>query len=156
MKDKYEEIYAKIRNAILKLIPDEWNKIWFYGEVLKDATNIYYYFKSEFTDKLVCCMDIPKEYGLDEDDYYESFEETEDLVEVLHSTFKKNNEKLWTNFTLIFDEDGKYDINFDYTDISIGKFSLSARHAIWEYNVLNMKCTDSYSQNVIAEYLSEK
>ena len=79
--------------------------------------------------------------------------EIDDLVEELYSLFKENNENKWTNFTLIFDENRKYDIKFDNTDISNGEFSLMARHIIWRYNVLKMEPSDSYSKNVIKRYL---
>lgn len=153
MKNKYNDIYMKIMEIISRLTPDTWSKVWFYGEVLKDATDVYYYFKSKTKNKLICCMDIPKEYDIDEDDYYDSLEEIDDLIEELYSLFKENNENKWTNFTLIFDENRKYDIVFDNTDISNGNFSLRERHVVWRYNVLKMEPSDSYSNNVIKKYL---
>ena len=58
MNKKYNEIYTQIKTTISNLIPDEWNQIWLYAEVLNDATNVYYYFKSKTTNKLICCMDV--------------------------------------------------------------------------------------------------
>ncbi|MBQ3423472.1 MAG: DUF600 family protein [Romboutsia sp.] len=47
------------------------------------------------------------------------------------------------------------DVNFDYKNISNEKFSLKARHVIWEYNVLKKQFTDSYSKNVLDRYSHE-
>ena len=151
--NKYNNRYIEIIQAISACIPDTWSNVWFYSEILKDAENVYFYFQSKSKNKLINCTDIPDEYDVDEDDYFDTIEEIANLCDRLHSLFKENNENEWTNFTLTFDENKKYDIKFDNTDISNGKFSLSDRYVIWEYNVLKMEPSDSYSNNVIKKYL---
>ena len=41
---KMAEIYGKIANKVNDIIPDEWGKVWLYGEVLDDSSEVYFYF----------------------------------------------------------------------------------------------------------------
>lgn len=151
---KYNNQFEKIVNEISACIPDEWSNIWFYSEVLKDAQNIYFYFKSKSKNKLIQCMEISDEYNVDEDDIIDSLMEISELTVKLHRTFKENNEREWTNFTMIVDESGKFKVDFDYTDISKGEFLLDDRYTIWEYKTLGIQPSNSYSKNIIDKYLN--
>ena len=59
---KMGELYVDIANKVNEIIPDKWEKIWLYAEVLDDSSEVYFYFYSKISKKIIYSHDIPNKY----------------------------------------------------------------------------------------------
>lgn len=149
-------IYGEIANKLNEIIPDEWSKIYLYGEVLEDSREVYFYFDSMTSSNIVYGHDIPKIYNVDKKIYRQLLRELTKFVVDLHVEYKENNDKQWTNLTFLLDSSGKFNIKFNYDDILKSPFLSGERQIIWEYEVLGIEPTDENHKEIIDRYLNSK
>ena len=86
------EIYGKIANKVNDIIPDEWEKVWLYGEVLDDSSEVYFYFYSITRKKIIYSHDIPNEYKVNNAMYEDLLFELVDIIQELNLEYNDNNE----------------------------------------------------------------
>ncbi|NFQ68130.1 antitoxin YezG family protein [Clostridium sporogenes] len=153
---KMGEIYGEIANMVIEMIPDKWNEIYLYGEVLEDSSEVYFYFNSLTRNNIIYGYDIPEIYNVDENIYENLLMELTDIVEELYKEYKENNENVWTNFTFRLNNAGKFNIKFNYDDILKSLFSSGERQIIWEYEVLQIEPTNENHKKIIDRYLDSK
>ncbi|MHC1748105.1 MAG: antitoxin YezG family protein [Cellulosilyticaceae bacterium] len=153
---KMSEIYGEIANRIIGMIPDKWNEIYLYGEVLDYSSEVYFYFSSLTRDSIIYGHDIPRIYGVDENIYENLLMELTDIVEELYKEYKENNDNIWTNFTFTLNNYGKFNIKFNYDDILNSLFSSGERQIIWEYEVLQIEPVNENDKKIIEKYLDSK
>ncbi|NFN93537.1 DUF600 family protein [Clostridium botulinum] len=153
---KMGEIYGEIANMVIEMIPDKWNEIYLYGEVLQDSSEVYFYFNSLTSNNIIYGHDIPKIYSIDENIYENLLMELTDIVEELYKEYKENNEDVWTNFTFRLNNTGKFSIKFNYDDILKSPFLSGERQIIWEYEVLGIEPTNENHKEIIDRYLNSK
>ncbi|URZ03552.1 antitoxin YezG family protein [Clostridium felsineum] len=151
---KMSGIYGQIANMLVEMIPDKWSEIYLYAEVLKDSSEVYFYFNSVTREDIIYSHTIPEIYKVDENIYEDLLMELNDIVEELNREYKENNENIWTNLTLILNNSGKFNIKFNYDDILKSKFSSGERQIIWEYEVLQIIPTNEEQKKIIDRYLN--
>ena len=127
---KMGAIYGEIANILNEIIPDKWNKIYLYGEVLDDFREVYFYFDSAISKDIVYGHDIPRTYNLDKKTYRQLLRELTKFIVDLHVEYKENNDIVWTNLTFLIDSSGKFNIKFNYDDILKSPFSSGERQII--------------------------
>lgn len=149
-------IYREIANKLNEIIPDEWSKIYLYGEVLEDSREVYFYFDSITSNDIVYGNDIPKTYNVDKKIYRQLLRELTKFIVDLHVEYKENNDMKWTNLTFLLDSSGKFNIKFNYDDILKSPFLSGERQIIWEYEVLGIEPTDENHKEIIDRYLNSK
>ncbi|MBU3179433.1 antitoxin YezG family protein [Clostridium estertheticum] len=153
---KMGEIYGKIANKVIEMIPEKWNEIYLYGEALEDSREVYFYFNSLTSNNFIYGHDIPEIYSVDENIYDKLLMELIDIVQELYIEYKENNENVWTNFTFRLNNAGKFNIKFNYEDILKSLFSSGERQIIWEYEVLDIQPTNENHKEIIDRYLRNK
>lgn len=157
MEERCNELYQKIFNQIEDLIPDKWKKIYLYGEVLPDSVDMNLYFESATKNELINAMYIDEIYNLNSDKQQELRKKIRETIRQLKRVYAEEMEdKVWSNFTMVFEEDGKINIDFDYTDIPKSDTTVVDRHIIWEYEVLKKMPESTKAKNVIKRYLAQK
>jgi len=62
-----------------------------------------------------------------------------------------NEQEPWTNITFILESNGKFKIDYDYTDLS--EASPREQHIIWKYKYLGIMPKNEYGKKVIEEYI---
>lgn len=154
--NKMNEIYQDIAEKINDVIPDEWEKVFLYGEVLYDSELVYLYFLSKKNHELIYYLDIPEKYKIEWRIFDIPVEKLDSSILDLYNEYKKQNEKVWTNFTLILDNTGKFRIDFNYDDIYKSEFTISERQHIWEYEVMGIEPTLEEHKEIIERYLKTK
>ena len=130
------ELYQEIANKITDMIPDEWTNIYFYGEVLNDSTTAFFYYKQTKTGATLYCHYIPEVYKVSKDAYDKMLTDLYDTLRELRDECKNSGKAVWTNFTLTMDNDGNFNIKYNYDDVLNTDLLISERHAFWEYEVL--------------------
>ena len=65
--------------------------------------------------------------------------------------FIDNNQEPWTNFTMSFDNTGKFNINFDYDNLS--NTNSHERKTIWDYKHLGIMPKSNLGKKYLEAYL---
>ncbi|WP_413765772.1 immunity protein YezG family protein, partial [Vibrio vulnificus] len=77
---------------------------------LEDSTEAYFFFTTPKKDGFIYSNNIPKVYDVDVEIYDDLVFELYDVLEKLREEFKKNEQELWKNLTLILHDSGKFKI----------------------------------------------
>ena len=152
---KMGELYGIIANKVNDIIPDNWEKIYLYGEILDDSREVYFYFKSLTNKELVYGHDIPIKYNVDKRMYRQLLRELISSIVDLYNEYKENNESVWTNLTFLLDNTGKFNIKYNYDDVLNSEFTAGERQIIWEYDVLGIEPEEEHKE-MINKYLESK
>ncbi|MCI6693247.1 MAG: antitoxin YezG family protein [Clostridium sp.] len=153
---KMGELYVDIANKVNEIIPDKWEKIWLYAEVLDDSSEVYFYFYSKISKKIIYSHDIPNKYKVNNGIYEDLLFELLDIIQELNSEYKQNNESVWTNLTFLLDNTGKFKIKYNYDDVLKSEFTSGERQIIWEYEVLGVEPELKEYKEMINKYLESK
>jgi hypothetical protein len=127
MEEKLNKIYEKIADNLNQTIPEEWDKVYMYGEVNEHMQKAFFYYYPSNSDKLL------------------------EIMEELWNEFKNNGQEPWTNFTFVLESNGKFKIDYDYTDLS--EASPREQRWIWKYKYLGIMPENEKGKKVIEEYI---
>lgn len=143
---KIKEIYEDIQRRIFYMIPEKWDKMYLYCQIMdridgqKTGELFFYYIPKGILKKNpVNVYEIPQKFNLDEKEYLKLVKILYKKIEALREEFKKIEVvSTWTNITIKI-EGIKFKAEYDYEDLSKSKFSSYERHIIWRYNNLGIK-----------------
>lgn len=143
---KIKEMYEDIQRRIFYMIPEKWDKMYLYCQVIelengqKTGELFFYYIpKGIFKKNPVNVYEIPQKFNLDEKEYLKLVNILYKKIVLLREEFKKIEiVPTWTNLTIMI-EGIKFKVEYDYEDLSKSKFSSYERHIIWRYNYLGIK-----------------
>lgn len=153
MEERLNEIYGKIANTLNETIPENWDKVYVYGEILEDVQKGFFNYYPISSKESVYSHNIPDLFDIDEDEYDELWYQLLDNLTELWNEFKNNGQEPWTNLTFILESTGKFKIDYDYTDLSDADDS--ERHLIWDYKYLGIMPEDDDDKKIIEEYLKK-
>lgn len=109
-----ENIYQYIYDELSKYFTPNWSNLIVYLEYGNASYSFMFYIKED--DKYVKCYDIP---NVSEKEIAKSFANIDKLI----SRERNNQEdKCWTNMTMIVTKTGQMHTDFDYTDLSEGNY----------------------------------
>lgn len=151
MEQKLNEIYGKVANTLNKTIPEKWDKVLLYGEVNEDTRTAYFNYYPAGKKESVYSHDIPQIFNIPKLEYRKQLRQLLDNLEELWNEFKNNGQEPWTNLTFILENNGKFNIEYDYTDLS--NANDVERHAIWDYKYLGIIPEDEYTKKFVEEYI---
>ncbi|HEX9061245.1 MAG TPA: antitoxin YezG family protein [Clostridia bacterium] len=146
-----EKVYQKIANTLNETIPEEWDRVYMYGEISEGAREAFFNYYPKESKVSVYSHDIPELFEISEDEYDKLLYELLDNVKELWQEFKNSGEEVWTNLTFILESTGKFKIDYDYTDLS--EASPRKQHIIWKYKYLGIIPKDENDKKIIDEYL---
>jgi uncharacterized protein (TIGR01741 family) len=151
MEKKLNEIYGKIAETLNETIPEEWDKVFMYGEINEDAQKTFFNYYPVGSKESIYSFDIPDLFDISEDENDNLRYKLLNILEELWQEFKNNGQEPWTNLTFILESTGKFKIDYDYTDLS--EESPSERHLIWDYTYLGILPEDGDDKKVIDAYI---
>lgn len=149
-----EKVYQKIANTLNETIPEEWDKVYMYGEISEGAREAFFNYYPNGSKVSVYSHDIPELFEISEDEYDKLLYELLDNVKELWQEFKNSGEEVWTNFTFILESTGKFKIDYDYTDLS--EASPRKQHITWKYKYLGIRPKDENDKKLIDEYIKSQ
>lgn len=153
-EDKLNEIYNKIADTLNEMIPELWGKIYMYGEVSEGAKEVYFYYYPEGSSKPVYSQDITKLFNISKTEYYNELLQLIDNITELWEEFKSTDLEPWTNLTFVLENNGEFNIDYDYTDLS--EADPIEQHTVWEYKYLNIVPEDARYKKFIDKYENSK
>ena len=159
---KIKEMYEDIQKRIFYMIPEKWDKMYLYASVsdLIDGNKtgelfFYYIPKGIFKKNPVNVYEIPQKFNLEEKEYLKLVNILYQKIVNLREEFKKIELlPTWTNLTMSI-QGIKFEVEYDYEDLSKSKFSSYERHIIWRYNYLGIKeeQLNKKEKEIIEKYL---
>lgn len=158
-----KKIYASLQKQLFYLIPEKWDKIFLYASVIEQMLNLetgelffYYYPKGILKKNPVNVYEIPSRFNLNEEEYIKLVEKLYDTIKQLREVYKKQGAKLWSNITIKL-IGLKFEIEFNYENLTYSKYSGTERHIIWKYKNLELplESFNRKDRKLISNYLEE-
>ncbi len=146
-----ERIYSKIAKKIVQMIPEEWARVFVYGEILEDVQKGFFYYLTKDGNQPIYSYYIPKLFGVPKEKYGEQREEFLNSLQELWEVFKRSAEPVWTSMTMILESTGKFKIDYDYEDLT--EADDHERLIIWKYKYLGLIPEDEDDKEFLEEYL---
>lgn len=162
---KIRELYEGIQKNLFYMIPEKWDTILLYTSIVdlidkNTAGELFFYYipKGILKKKPVNVYEIPKKFNLDEDEYIKLVHVLYEKFVDLREEFKKvePNENTWSNLTMII-HGLKFNVEYDYEDLSNSRFSSYERHIIWRYKYLKIPEAElnKKERKILKDYLIE-
>lgn len=157
------KIYSELQKQLFYLIPEKWDKIYLYASVeermpgFETGELFFYYFPKGILKKNpVNVYEIPNKFSLNEDQYIKLVEKLFLLIKKIRSVFQEKNHRLWSNLTIRI-EGLKFEIEYNYEDLTLSQYSNEDRHIIWRYNNLNLpyEAFTKSEKKIIKRYINE-
>lgn len=144
-------IYQQIAELVVDIIPEEWSKVYLYGEIVEGSQTAYFYYYPYGSDSPVYSHDITELFTVSESEYSERWHQLVDIIQKLWREFKDNDQESWTNLTLTLENTGKFNIEFNYDDLS--NADIHERKTIWKYKYLGIMPKSNSGKKHLEKYL---
>lgn len=156
METILNNLYKEIAETVNEMIPEQWEKFWFYAQVSETGGGTYFYYNTPDEPKnYKYSLEVPFIFTIDEDDFTEKKRKLFDLSEKLRDVYKENDQELWYSFTLSLEKTGKLNISFDYTDWFSTDYSFSDQQIIWKHKYLGEEPSDTSLKGIIEKYKAD-
>ena|SRR5690625_3277370 len=100
MEQKLQNIYQEILETINQMIPEEWEKFYFYAQISDTGGGNYFYYSTPQKPKeYQYSLEIPFNFAVDDDSFTELRRHLFNLSEKMREIFKKHDQELWYSFT---------------------------------------------------------
>ena len=127
--DNNEKIIAEsIYNELVKF-DVAWDKVVFYAEISKDNYMMEFYMPDK-NGKYVKCYNID---NITDEELNKAFEQIFNAVNPIWLNLDEKNQ--WSNLTFIVDNEGNFQINYDYTDLTENCYEYRKQ---WKNKYLNI------------------
>lgn len=133
-EDRLSSIYHRIVENVVETIPEAWTKAYLYGEITEIVQKSYFFYYPLQHNEPVFSHDIPERFGVPEEAYDQLWFQQLAILKELWEEFRNHGDP-WTNLTMYIDHTGKFNIDYDYEDVS--KMSDEERMLIWMHKYLN-------------------
>lgn len=157
MEQQMERMYPRIAEHVISMIPDEkWLEIYLYAEILDDSREVYFYFNTFENNDFIYSHDIPEIYGVSEKTYDTLLIELQTIFDELRQIFINNDQKPWTNLTLLLKHPGKLKIYYNYEDVINSKISPTKKQMIFEYQHLGLLPKNEEDRQFVENYVKSQ
>lgn len=155
MQEEVKRIYNDLLSSLNKLIPENWEKIYFYASIIegkKGEMYFYYFPKKIIKAKPVNCYEIPNKFGIDEKIYNEALAKVYEKIKKI----KRITREVWTNVTIIIDKK-LFTIEYHYNNLVHSMYTDEQRHLVWNYKYLGLPydSLNKEEQNLVTHYEEE-
>lgn len=137
-----------IASILEETLPEDWSKVVFYAEYAEGAFSIEYYVAGSGKDDFVKCFD---QKGVSRASLMKNFMAINKFIEPERAALKP--EKRWGSMTLILHSNGKFKVDYDYSDMTENAY---ARKKAWKKEISRLatnglgnhrKATRAYSSS---------
>ncbi|AEN89414.1 MULTISPECIES: antitoxin YezG family protein [Priestia] len=129
----------------------KWFNIYLYGEVREGVQESYFYYYPEEDATPIYSHNIVELFNVSEEEYFKKWHCLLGCIKTMKKEFIDNNQEAWTNFTMIFDNTGKFKTDFNYDDLS--DENSHERMSIWEYEHLRIMPKSNSGKKHLEKYL---
>lgn len=116
MENQLAVLYNEIAQKIDSMIPTEWDKLFYLGEVEKEkiSWSSAFYFIESNTGMMIDGNVIPTKYSVSQQIYDKLLSELNGLLIELYTCFENNEQELWEQISLTLNSNGKFNVDFLY------------------------------------------
>ncbi|HHT7226991.1 antitoxin YezG family protein [Bacillus thuringiensis] len=156
MEIKLNLLYREIAETVHALIPEEWEKFYFYAQI-SEAGGGTYFFYNNFRNKenYKYSVEIPFKYEVNEEEFERKEDSLYKLSKELRNVFKDNQQELWYSFTMSLEHSGEFNMHFDYTNWLETEYSFSDQMIIWKRKYLGEVPINENDKALINKYNNE-
>lgn len=131
---KLNKLYKEIAEQINDMIPVEWSRFYFNGEVKDKEGGVFFFYEpTDSKDSPIYSHDIPEIYQISEKAYDAELHKLFKLTVKLQQVFVNNNQEPWFSVTFLVSDTGKLSVNFDYTNWHNSDYGRTDRIDYFEY-----------------------
>jgi len=137
------QMHEEIKQKILLMLPERWKCLYLYASVIEHFDNLqtgemffYYYPKGILKQNPINVYEVPARYNIDENQYYRLAEDLYNNIKVLRKIQIENNEKAWSNITIVI-ENLKYKAIYGYEELGKDKLDNVSKRIIWTHRYLH-------------------
>jgi len=158
IRKRYEEIQKKL----FYMIPEKWEEVYLYASVIERLGSLqtgelffYYVPKGLIKRKPVNVYEIPSKFNIPEEEYLKLVEILYRNIKDLREEFKKSNQKVWSNLTIILRK-SKFRVEYNYENLQNSEYNNYERHIIWRYKYLNqgIEFCNKDERQILLRYLN--
>jgi len=143
-----QHIYQEIADTVNQMIPEEWEKFYFYAQISETGGGTYFYYNTPRNSSFYQYnYEIPFDFKINELEF--------DLGNNMRNIFEKYDQEPWYSFTISLERSGKFTVHYDYTDWFETNYSFGDQKVIWKYKYLGTEPSDREKQKIIKRYLEE-
>lgn len=155
-EEKLADHYHKIANHLNTMVPVPWKKIVMLGVDLGNyRTGVFYFFTPD--GKHHRCHKIPDEYSVNNEYYHSQFHELLKLNSALRKEFVDAGQPPWCAMTFTLEDDGAFDIQFEYGIYDDDNIGAVASEAGWAYERFGINLHEgAFQEDLLAEYFEAK
>ncbi|OHS83648.1 hypothetical protein HMPREF3287_08320 [Staphylococcus sp. HMSC74G01] len=115
-EEKLSEMYNKIANEIVGMIPVEWEKVYTIAYVNDRGGEVVFNYTKPGSDELNYYTNISRDYNVSEEIFDDLWMELYRSFKKLRNIFKEEGHEPWTSCEFDFTNEGKLKVSFDYID----------------------------------------
>ena len=155
-------IYEEIQRKLFYMIPEKWDEVYLYASVIErlgrlETGELFFYYipKGLLKRKTINVYEIPSKFNIDEEEYLKLVEILYTNIKQLREEFKRSNQKIWTNLTIIIRK-SKFRIEYNYEDLQNSDYNNYERHIIWRYKYLKqgIEYCNREEREILLRYLN--
>ena len=155
-------IYEEIQRKLFYMIPEKWDEVYLYASVIErlgrlETGELFFYYipKGLLKRKTINVYEIPSKFNIDEEEYLKLVEILYTNIKQLREEFKRSNQKVWTNLTIIIRK-SKFRIEYNYENLQNSDYNNYERHIIWRYKYLKqgIEYCNREEREILLRYLN--
>lgn len=113
----YDPFLNDVGSKLNEVIPDEWEKIFLYAEILDGGIELYFWFVDSKKKQIVECMHIPQVYNIERNKIQYSMVELSRIISDMSEFGKRELSQNWTTMALIIENTGNFHMDLTYDDL---------------------------------------
>lgn len=156
MEIKLNRLYREIAETVHAMIPEEWEKFYFYAQISETGGGTYFYYNTlEDREDFNYSVKILFYFAVDKIEFRRNKRKLFELSDELRNVFKDNQQELWYSFTMSLEHSGEFNMHFDYTNWFDIEYSFSDQMIIWKHKYLGEVPIDENDKELIHKYDNE-
>lgn len=159
MEKKLAELYNELATKIVSMIPVNWEKLYYLGEVESNklSWSSVFYFEDEKTKETIKSHEIPERFNVSEEIYNQLLEQANEILIKIYDCFIENGQEPWEQLSLSVDNEGDFSIDYLYEKMKNNDLGQMEREIIWAFETFGYKPKEgSYTRKILEKYISNK
>lgn len=159
MEKKFADLYNELATKIVSMIPVNWKKVYYLGEVESNklSWSSVFYFEDEITKEIIKSHEIPERFNVSEEIYNQLLEQTNVILIKIYDCFIENGQEPWEQLSLSVDNEGDFNIDYLYENMKNNDLGQMEREIIWSFETFGYKPKEgSYTRKILEKYISNK
>lgn len=155
---KLAELYNKLANQLIEMIPEKWEAVHYLGEVGKgkSSSSSVFYFRPSGRGEYIKSNQIPQVYPVPKSVYMKQWVQLNHILLEIYDCFAANEQALWEQISFSLDKTGKFHVDFLYDVMHDTDGGQLIRELMWAKNTFGYEPKEgSVQKKVLDNYRSQ-